>query len=78
MLPRQKLLFVRSISLCKVTTVIGNMPKPKSENDEDSSGQNEGDGGRIEESKPKSRKKRSVYDAPAYTDANGNPAEEFR
>lgn len=41
---------------------------------------NEGksDDGKASPKAGKSRKKRSVYDAPAYTDANGNPVEEFR
>lgn len=76
MLPSRKLLFVRSVSLCKVTSAI--MPKPKNDKGNDDGDKNDGSDGKNEESKPKSRRKRSVFDAPAYTDANGNPVEEFR
>lgn len=79
MLPCRKLLFARSISLCKATIVINSMPKVEGGDDKKKEAGNEGkseDG--SSSPKGKSRKKRSVYDAPAYTDANGNPVEEFR
>lgn len=78
MLPCRKLLLVRSISLCKATTVISNMPKIEGGDDKKKDGsEGKSEDGRSSP-KGKSRKKRSVYDAPAYTDANGNPVEEFR
>lgn len=74
MLPCRKLSYVRAVSLHGVSLSI--MPKIE-KNDKGDKGEDD-EGNSKESSTPKSRKKRSVYDAPAYTDANGNPTEEFK